>query len=48
MIVKSGSKYTVKSEGGRRRLGGPYKTKSEAVRRLKQVEWFKAHKPAKG
>lgn len=35
-------KYHVQSESGRD-LGGPYKTKSEAEKRLRQVEYFKQH-----
>lgn len=41
MIVKSGGKYHVKSENGSKNLGGPYKTRAEAVKRLQQVEYFK-------
>ena len=40
MIVKKGNKYYVKSEGGKN-LGGPYKTRAAAVKRLQQVEYFK-------
>jgi hypothetical protein len=43
MIVKREGKYYVKSEKGKN-LGGPYKNKSSAVRRLKQVEYFKHKK----
>ena len=42
MIVKEGSKYHVKSEDGKKSLG-VYSTKEEAEKRLRQVEWFKAH-----
>ena len=45
MVVKEGDSYFVKSEarkgGKRRNLGGPYKTRAEAERRLRQVEYFK-------
>jgi hypothetical protein len=37
--------YIVKSESGKI-LGGPYKTKEEALKRLRQVEYFK-HKGKK-
>ena len=43
MIIKSTKGYTVKSEKGKN-LGGPYKTKEEAQKRLKQVEYFKHKK----
>ena len=41
MIVKRKLGYFVLSEKTRRNLGGPYKTRGEAVRRLEQVEYFK-------
>ena len=40
MIIKVKDKWYVESESGKR-LGGPYKTRAEAVERLKQVEHFK-------
>jgi hypothetical protein len=40
MIRKVKGGYKVVSHKGRN-LGGPYKTKAEAARRLKQVEFFK-------
>lgn len=42
MIKKTGSGYTVVSKTSGRRLGGPYRTKAQALRRLRQVEYFKA------
>jgi len=39
MIVKNKSGYQVKSESGKNL--GQYKTKQEAAKRLKQVEYFK-------
>ena len=45
MITKEKGGYSVKSEGGKN-LGGPYKTKAEAAKRLRQVEYFK-HKGGK-
>jgi hypothetical protein len=41
MIVKRKAGYFVLSEATRRNLGGPYKTRAEAVKRLGQVEYFK-------
>ncbi|KKT97201.1 MAG: hypothetical protein UX35_C0016G0015 [Microgenomates group bacterium GW2011_GWA1_46_15] len=41
MIVKRKKGYYVLSEKTRRNLGGPYKTREEAVKRLRQVEYFK-------
>lgn len=41
MIVKKKGGYFVLSEKTRRNLGGPYKTREEALRRLRQVEFFK-------
>ena len=40
MIKKVEGGYKVVSEKGKN-LGGPYKTKAEAAKRLKQVEYFK-------
>ena len=40
MIVKTSKGYFVKSEKGRN-LGGPYRTKAEAEKRLREVEFFK-------
>jgi hypothetical protein len=41
MIVKSGKGYKVVSESAKKNLGGPYKSKAQAVKRLQQVEYFK-------
>lgn len=41
MIKKAPKGYSVKSENGKKNLGGPYKTKQEAEKRLKEVEYFK-------
>lgn len=41
MIVKRKTGYFVLSEKTRKNLGGPYKTKEEAEKRLRQVEYFK-------
>jgi len=40
MIVKRTDGYHVVSEKGKN-LGGPYKTREEAAKRLRQVEFFK-------
>lgn len=40
MIIKTAKGYMVKSEKGKN-LGGPYGTKEDAERRLRQVEYFK-------
>ena len=40
MIKKEKRGYEVKSEKGKN-LGGPYKTKSQAEKRLREVEYFK-------
>jgi hypothetical protein len=45
MIRKTDKGYKVVSKEGKN-LGGPYKTKSQAQKRLKQVEYFK-HKKGK-
>jgi hypothetical protein len=44
MIVKRGTGYHVVSEDGKKSLGGPYKTRAEAEKRLRQVEYFKKKK----
>jgi len=44
MIVKRKDGYYVLSEKTRKNLGGPYKTRAEAVKRLRQVEFFKHRK----
>lgn len=43
MIRKTAKGYTVVSKTGKR-LGGPYRSRSSAVRRLRQVEAFKHKK----
>lgn len=44
MVKKVRGGYKVLSEDGKKNLGGPYKTKAEALKRLRQVEFFKHHK----
>jgi hypothetical protein len=46
MIVKTPKGYEVKSETGKKNLSKDNLTKLEALKRLKQVEWFK-HNPQK-
>lgn len=46
-IRKEGDTYSVYSEAGKR-LGGPYKTREEAEKRLAQVEYFKHGGKPKG
>ena len=41
MIVKKKDGYYVLSKTTRRNLGGPYKSREAALKRLKQVEFFK-------
>jgi hypothetical protein len=41
MIKKTSGGYKVLSEKTGKSLGGPYKTKAQAERRLRQVEFFK-------
>jgi len=46
MIVKQGSNFVLKSKDGKKTLG-TYKTKEEALKRLRQVEFWKS-KAGKG
>ncbi len=41
MIKKKKDGYHVLSEKTGKNLGGPYKTRAEALARLRQVEFFK-------
>jgi hypothetical protein len=41
VIKKTKEGYKVVSEKKGKNLGGPYKTKKEAEKRLRQVEFFK-------
>jgi hypothetical protein len=43
MIRKTSDGYVVVSEKGKK-LGGPYKSKAKAQKRLSQVEYFKRKK----
>jgi hypothetical protein len=44
MIRKTSGGYKVLSEKTGKNLGGPYKTRAEAEKRLRQVEFFKHRK----
>lgn len=44
MIKKQAKGYVVLSHDGKKKLGGPYKSKKDAQKRLRQVEYFKHHK----
>jgi hypothetical protein len=44
MIKKVKEGYKVVSEKSGKNLGGPYKTKDQAKKRLQQVEFFKQKK----
>lgn len=44
MIVKKKDGYHVLSKKTKKNLGGPYKTREEALKRLRQVEFFKHQK----
>jgi hypothetical protein len=41
-IRKSGDEYTIFSKKGKKL--GKYKSKEAAMKRLRQIEWFKRHK----
>lgn len=41
MIKKTGRGFQVKSESGKKNLSKPNLTKAQAVKRLRQVEYFK-------
>ncbi|MBI2596068.1 hypothetical protein HYW46_05035 [Candidatus Daviesbacteria bacterium] len=44
MIVKRQDGYYVVSKKSHKNLGGPYQTREEALKRLRQVEFFKHQK----
>jgi hypothetical protein len=44
MIKRVKAGYKVMSEDGKKNLGGPYKSKAAAQKRLRQVEFFKRRK----
>jgi hypothetical protein len=41
MLLKQGQNWFVRSHEGKN-LGGPYRSKAAAEKRLAQVEWFKS------
>jgi hypothetical protein len=41
VIKKTAAGYLVLSHDGKKKLGGPYQTREEALKRLRQVEFFK-------
>ena len=41
VIKKTAAGYLVLSHDGKKKLGGPYQTRAEALKRLRQVEFFK-------
>lgn len=44
VLVKKNGKWYVYSEDRKKKLGGPYDTKKEALKRLRQIEYFKRQK----
>ena len=40
MIEKTAKGYVLYSKDGSRKLGGPYETREEALRRERQVQFF--------
>jgi hypothetical protein len=48
MIKKTAKGHVLYSKDGSRKLGGPYRTREEALKRERQVQFFKhAKKPAR-
>ena len=41
MIRKTAKGYVLWSRDGSRKLGGPYRTRAEALKRERQVQFFK-------
>jgi hypothetical protein len=41
MIKKEGNRWVLYTSDGKHKLGGPYKTRKEALDREKQVQYFK-------
>jgi hypothetical protein len=46
MVVKSAGKWHVMGENGKH-LGGPFDSREEAEKRLREIEFFKANKGRK-
>ena len=40
MIKKTAKGYVLHSKDGSKKLGGPYKTRAEALKRERQVQFF--------
>jgi len=41
VIRKTAKGYVLRTKDGSRKLGGPYRTRAEAVKRERQVQFFK-------
>jgi hypothetical protein len=48
LIKKTTKGYVLYSKDGARKLGGPYRTRDEALRRERQVQFFKHSKKRAG
>ncbi len=48
MIKKTAKGYVLYSKDGSQKLGGPYRTREEALRRERQVQFFKHSKKRAG
>jgi hypothetical protein len=48
MIKKTARGYVLYSKDGSRKLGGPYRRREEALRRERQVQYFKHAKKQAG
>jgi len=46
MIRKTPKGYVLLSKTTAKKLGGPYKTREQALKRERQVQFFKRHKAA--
>ncbi len=46
MIRKTPKGYVLLSKTTRKKLGGPYKTRAQALKRERQVQFFKRRKAA--
>ena len=47
MIKKTSEGFKVTNEAGDKNLSKPNLSKEQAIKRLKQIEWFKSHKVGK-
>ena len=48
MIRKTTKGFELRSKDGTRKLGGPYRTRAEALKRERQVQFFKHAKKRPG